>query len=318
MSAHVRALRLKLTRTFAGLARVVRHQWKLSDSALSLIYDGVFVPAVTYGAPFWSFSVKKADVVSQLDALQRFVLLSLIPATATTSTESLRVLPGRRPIQHDVLLACERYLSRLPSRHHICQILSDHLRPSDPIPATTSRGSRPRYRRGITRGTDPLNALNLSPRRLHSPGRLATLEASLLSRWQDTWSSSGKGEITRTFLPTVLQAGSDTPLPLSVLSRAILYVLTGHGPYRAKLYSLSLSDSPNCLLCNSPDTWYHAILDCAIFNPNVSCPRLNHLHSKFLAMYNSYPPDLLLQPNIETLKDFSELWLLHRRSHNMG
>lgn len=318
MAAHVRNLRMKITRTFAGLARVVRFQWRLSDRALSLIYDGVFVPAVSYGAPFWAFSVDKADVSSQLDALQRFVLLSLFPATSTVATDSLRALAGRRPVQHDIKLACERYLIKLPARPHICQILYENRRSTIIAPPSTSRGPRPRYRRGVTRGADPINDLNLSPRHYSSPGRVTALETNLLSAWQTSWSSSTKGEITKLFLPTVAHARGDSPLPLASYSRATLYVLTGHGPYRAKLYSFSLSESPACLLCNTPDTWHHAILSCTIFNPTVSCPRLHTLHTKFLSIFNYSPPDLLSQTNIQTLVDFSELWLIHRRLHSMG
>lgn len=66
LDEHVKFMRNKLTKTFAALARTIRFQWGLSDSALARIYDSIFLPSVCYAAPFWAFSVRKANILAHL------------------------------------------------------------------------------------------------------------------------------------------------------------------------------------------------------------------------------------------------------------
>lgn len=192
--------------------------------------------------------------MKQLSALQRFILLSILPVNSTCSTDALRVLAGRRRLEHEVQLMSERYLAKLHTRPLIHYAFAMHPTRDPSFSPPSQRGPRPRFRRGLPPSSDPCDALNISPEVLVTSRDLVQTTSELMESWQSQWSICPNGEITRIFFPRVEASRPGNALPSCRLKRPSLAILSGHEPFRAKLFSLNLSDSPLCRLCSVPDT----------------------------------------------------------------
>ncbi|XP_023212991.1 uncharacterized protein LOC111615786 [Centruroides sculpturatus] len=95
---HVLAIRTKCTNLFNALARVARRNWRLNEEAVITIYEGAFVPKMTYAAAAWSYAAKKGCIIKHLRCAQRMALLRVTKAFRTASTEALMVVSGIPPI----------------------------------------------------------------------------------------------------------------------------------------------------------------------------------------------------------------------------
>lgn len=98
---HCRYLENKVTTLFNRIGSVARAEWGLRNRALSIFYDGVFVPIVAYAAAGWADLCTESDL-RVLRSMQRKVLISITGAYRSTSFEALCVLAGKLPV--DILL----------------------------------------------------------------------------------------------------------------------------------------------------------------------------------------------------------------------
>ena len=83
----------------------------------------------------------------------------------------------------------------------------------------------------------------------------------LLNRWQEEWNNSTTGRRVYQLLPDVRERLRLTHL---VPSRGMLHFITGHGPYRDKLYKLSLTDTPMCYCGEGIGSPEHDIWECRL------------------------------------------------------
>lgn len=81
----------------------------------------------------------------------------------------------------------------------------------------------------------------------------------LLNTRQDRYMATDKGEWTKKMIPSVIHRFS---LPLE-LDHYTSQLLTGHGDFRAKLYSFKLEDSPTCeCSLGGSETVAHVLFRC--------------------------------------------------------
>jgi hypothetical protein len=66
--------------------------------------------------------------------------------------------------------------------------------------------------------------------------------------WQREWDASTKGELTKTFLPTIKDRISKR-LPMCI---NLSTIVTGLGKLRSYSYRFKVTDDPTCLCKNSP------------------------------------------------------------------
>ncbi|XP_067132763.1 uncharacterized protein [Centruroides vittatus] len=109
---HVKAIRTACTIIFSALARVARSNWGLNSEALRLIYQGVFIPKMTYAAAAWYTVATKRAIIRNLLSAQRVALLRIAKAFRTTSTEALLVIAGEPPIDLLIRESAVKYMNR--------------------------------------------------------------------------------------------------------------------------------------------------------------------------------------------------------------
>lgn len=94
---HVRQLKSKLVGVSGKLMRVVSNSWGLNSKTLKLLYKGVFVAILSYGAACWYHRINKAAIVKTITSAQRPFMLMITNACRTVSTPALQVLAGVLP-----------------------------------------------------------------------------------------------------------------------------------------------------------------------------------------------------------------------------
>ncbi|XP_023216250.1 uncharacterized protein LOC111618865 [Centruroides sculpturatus] len=109
-------MRKVTTNLFNALARVAKAHWGLSTNALATIYEGAFIPKITYAAGVWYAAAQKVVIKKQVRSAQRMALLRLTRSFRTVSTDALLVIAGTPPI--DLVLKekanCYRWRRGLP------------------------------------------------------------------------------------------------------------------------------------------------------------------------------------------------------------
>lgn len=84
-------------------------------------------------------------------------------------------------------------------------------------------------------------------------------QTNLLNTWQERYTATNKGEWSKKMILSVTHRYK---LPLE-LDHYTSQFLTGHGDFRAKLYSFKLVDSPNCeSSLGGSETVAHVLLRC--------------------------------------------------------
>ena len=69
--AHIDHTLSKLIALVNMLGRTAKLQWGLGHKALKIIYEGVVVPILTYGAPIWMEAIRKNRNLTKYKIIQR-------------------------------------------------------------------------------------------------------------------------------------------------------------------------------------------------------------------------------------------------------
>lgn len=93
---------------FSKILRLARLKYGLKPQTLSTIYDGVYIPIITYGARIWAHRANNSRVKRVLRSSQRHVLLGLTGAYRTSPYDAVMVAAGKTPI--DLLVRESRTL----------------------------------------------------------------------------------------------------------------------------------------------------------------------------------------------------------------
>ncbi|XP_023216632.1 uncharacterized protein LOC111619173 [Centruroides sculpturatus] len=86
-----------------SFTQVARKDWDLSSGALSIIYDGLYIPIITYACGTWGWAINKTHIKRKLISSQRKALLLITKAFRTASNSSIQVLAKKPPIDLSIL-----------------------------------------------------------------------------------------------------------------------------------------------------------------------------------------------------------------------
>ena len=94
---YVNNLRRRVSGTVGKLRRVMRKDWGLKKSTVSVLVKGLLTPAVIHGASAWYSLTLYKGVREELNRCHRRVLYACIRVCRTVSTEVMQVILGSLP-----------------------------------------------------------------------------------------------------------------------------------------------------------------------------------------------------------------------------
>lgn len=206
MKTHCAKLESRTRNLFNALGKVARANWGLDFGVMQSIYDGLFVPIVTYAAPSWHDLLNEHNL-RKLRSIQRTALLRVSQAYRTISNDALCVLTGKCPID---LVLTERVCLRNLKLGKPFQIGNYSY---DPTADEERRVAK------------------------------ANLKGSKVELWQARWASSQKGRTTWEYLPNIKERLRAKWLKLDHYS---CQLMSGHGNIRSKLCSFALVPDNFC------------------------------------------------------------------------
>lgn len=223
--AHVKSISSKAQSLFLKLRRISTSEWGLRSPALRLLYRCVYVAQVAYASSVWSHRLDNVMIQLALKRGQRTPLLALTGAYRTVASDALPVLAGQMPIDLEI----REILAR---KELIKGKAAIHL--------------------GVT--LTPGGAARL-------PALLREMRVKSLDEWQSRWDRSISGRWTHSFFPSVKARMEGAYLKLD---HYVIQMLTGHGEFRGRLFSLGLSRHAGCACGEENQTAMHILWHCQI------------------------------------------------------
>ncbi|XP_067132774.1 uncharacterized protein [Centruroides vittatus] len=95
---HVAYITRRTGLVMQSFAQVARNHWGLSGEAMSVIYDYIYVPMISYACGSWGWAADKVHTMRKLVSSQRKALLLISRAYRTAPNPSIQVLAKRPPI----------------------------------------------------------------------------------------------------------------------------------------------------------------------------------------------------------------------------
>lgn len=99
-SPHIDHLKTSSETLFSKLRGTIRAGWGFKRQNIMILYRGVFLPKIAYGAQFWVHKINK--IKDKFGTIQRRALLGMTSAYNTTSTDALQVLAGVPPLDIEI------------------------------------------------------------------------------------------------------------------------------------------------------------------------------------------------------------------------
>jgi hypothetical protein len=250
---HMKQIGEKAKKNFYALTRISNASWGLSFNNLKIIYNATYLGCITYGSPVWADRATIGAARRILLRSQRLALIFLCKAYRTVSTEALPVLAGVIPVDLEIQRRASMYF------------VSKNLTPQFLQP----------------RDQDKIARLFNYP---------SNVREELLSEWQSRWETSIKGRHLFRFFPSVRERLEKSWLEVD---HCVSQFLTGHGNFKAKLYSFKLVPSPLCD-CSSNNaefeqTAHHILWECCLWHDE----RKLMLDSVIATSGAAYYPDLV-------------------------
>lgn len=224
--AHVRRVSDTAKKLFLKIRRISRVEWGLRFAAIATIYKATYVAQISYAASVWVHRLEVGVVTAALLRGQRLPLLALTTAYRTVSNDALPVLAGVLPADLQVRVGIAR--------------------------------------RALRSGVETtLLGRAFAPTEVENWKVVREADTWVSEKWQERWEASRKGRWTFSFFPTVasrLRAKYVTPDHYTV------QILSGHGEFRRKLFTLGLAADPWCVCGEDEQSAGHILW---------SCPRLD-------------------------------------------
>ena len=225
---HLECLRVKITHVVGQMRRVLRCEWGMRKRALRVIYKGLFVSCVMYGASVWCEAMKFDYARTLVNRCQRVVLYACVNACRTVSTESLQVLMGAPPWD----LECVR--------RGVVSMVKNGWSVHENVLVSE----------GELEGSSVDESVNLVNERMYE-------------RWQARWDECVKGRVTYEYIKNVRLVERSAFIDPGVYA---CFLLTGHGSMNAFLYKRGLSESECCACGHVREDWKHVLVECALYD----------------------------------------------------
>lgn len=225
---HLEYLRTKVMNAVGAMRRVLKSEWGMRKRAVRLVYKGLFVACVMYGASVWYEVMQYEYARDLMNRCQRVVLYACLNVCRTVSTESMQVLMGTLPWD----LEC--------ARRGVCSMLKS----------------------GGSVGVNEIVASNdLDGRAVDDCVMIVNERA--YDCWQRRWDESENGRVTYEYIKNVRFAESCVQFEPNVYA---CFLLTGHGSMNAFLYKRGLSASERCICGAEREDWKHVLVECSMYD----------------------------------------------------
>lgn len=223
---HLAVLHKKTAGVVGCLRRVLRKDWGLNDRTVRMIFRGLIVPCITYGAIVWYGMAQLGYARDALNRCQRIVMYACLRVCRTVSTDALQVLMGELPWDLQVI---RRGLHRKAMRG--IQLTSGDL-------VTESE------------------CVGLSIK-----DRKALVDNRMCDIWQRRWDESIKGRCTYAFVKDV-KFNADGMFGFGL---HLGYLITGHGSMNEYLNKRGLANTTECLCGYAVEDWKHILAECEMY-----------------------------------------------------
>ncbi|XP_067129839.1 uncharacterized protein [Centruroides vittatus] len=97
-NSHIQYITTHTSSIMHAFAKVAKTNWGLGASAMTAIYDSIFIPVLTYGCGVWGCAANKVHQKRKLISAQRRALLLITKAYRTIPNVCLQVLACKPPI----------------------------------------------------------------------------------------------------------------------------------------------------------------------------------------------------------------------------
>lgn len=230
--SHAKQLKSKLIGVSGKLLRVVANSWGLNQKTLKLLYKGIFVPILTYGAPCWYDKVEKITLMKILTSAQRPFLLLLTKGCRTVSSPALQVLAGVLPADLQIIQRGLQYENK--------------------------KGLKIKWKElNIQWCDNDIQEKGIGQLRKDTE---LMIKDEIFREWQERWTRESKGRVTYEFVKDVdMMVKND----FVHLCYEVTCFLTGHGFFRANLCRFGLDEASDCA-CGEEQTSNHLLWNCPI------------------------------------------------------
>ena len=89
------------------------------------------------------------------------------------------------------------------------------------------------------------------------------IDEYLYEEWQCRWDHSEQGRVTHEFIREVELMRNKSG---AGLSKCLMFLITGHGPFNSYLFDRSLHHSAKCMCGHEKEDWKHILVDCHLYN----------------------------------------------------
>lgn len=227
---HIDTISSKANKIINALVNLSAASWGLNYSGCLTVYKGAFLGAALYACSAWWAFMKRPNWES-LRRSQRAILIRVLKAYRTTSTEALQAIAAAPPIDLEV----------------IKRVAVHNFRRRRPLP-----GSLPQElgRRLATLPED----------RWDEAKTLA--EQYMAEEWEKRWSLTRNAGHLKKFFPTIKDRVTKEFIRPSHWT---LQLLTGHGKFADKLHFFKCKETNLCQ-CGLVETPDHVIFTCALYD----------------------------------------------------
>ena len=224
---HFIQIKRKMLKCISGLKRVLRKELGLNRGSFGIVYTGLFVACMSYGASVWYDCTKYDYTRALLYKCQRVVLYAGLNVCKTVSTEAMQVLHGALPWD----LECTR------------------------------RGILSRFRMGIPLlDTDPVTRDDLV--NLNRKDRIQLVTDRMFDKWQVRWDACEKGRGTFRFIQDVKYVSTCEYFSMGL---CLGYILTGHGSMGEYLHKRGLTEMAACICGAQVENVDHLLSECVLY-----------------------------------------------------
>ena len=120
---HIKYTAERCTKLIYNLSQAARLKWGIKQEVIATIYKGTIVPLLSNGAPVWFEAMKHAHNRQKCVRVRLIIIiLRMVRAYRTTSSEALCILTGMTPIILKLEEVVKQYSFREKQHHEVTNI----------------------------------------------------------------------------------------------------------------------------------------------------------------------------------------------------
>jgi len=229
---HIQHLRNKINGLSGILRKSIQDEWGLRRSAYLMLYRGLYVPVIVYGAVAWFERISHSHIERVLNSIQRKLLIPMTRAYRTSSTAAMQVIAGCMPLKLEITK--KAILTRI------------------------------RWRKTASWTTYQFDP-NDDPADDYLKKEKEKLEMALYNQCQMDWDANQHGRMTYRFIPDV--RFSERNWEWFKPNKPTVDMLTGYGSINQTLFERNCVDAPDCPGCSGViESVEHMLFECPLYD----------------------------------------------------